>query len=106
MIRVLNDKREAIADLCRRYRVKRLDVFGSAADSPDRSEARDVDLIIEFLPGTPLGPWLSEYFELKRQLEHRLGRCVDLVMADAMRNPHFVREANRTRRNLYEAENA
>lgn len=106
MIPVLDDKREAIVDLCRRYRVKRLDVFGSAAESPDLSEARDVDFIVEFLPGTPLGPWLSKYFELKGQLEDRLGHSVDLVMADAMRNPHFIHEANRTRRNLYEAENA
>lgn len=93
---------EAIDGVCRRHGVVRLELFGSASGSdfdPDRS---DVDLLVQFADGYDLGPWLTEYFQLKTELEELLGRSVDLVMAEAPKNPHFLHELNRTRRVIYE----
>jgi hypothetical protein len=98
MIPQIEDNRETMACLCRRYRVSRLEVFGSAASGGFDPRLSDVELLVEFEPGADLGPWLSPYFDLKRELEHLLGRSVDLVMPAAMRNPYFIREVNRTRR--------
>ena len=39
----------ALAELCRRYRVRELSVFGSAARGEMRSDS-DIDLLVEFLP--------------------------------------------------------
>ena len=39
-----------IADICRRYRVRRLQMFGSTAVGQQRPDS-DVDLLVEFLPG-------------------------------------------------------
>ncbi len=103
MIQLIEDKREAIEVLCRKYRVAKLEVFGSAAEDTFDPKSSDVDFLIEFLPGADLGPWLSVYFDLKLELETLLERIVDLVMPAAMRNPYFIREANRTRRALYAA---
>ena len=103
MIRLIEDKRDAIEALCRKYGVARLEVFGSAADDTFEPGRSDVDFLIEFLPGQDLGPWLSHYFDLKVELEQLLGHKVDLVMPAAMRNPYFIREANRTRVVLYAA---
>ena len=103
MIRLIEDKRDAIEALCRKYGVARLEVFGSAADDTFEPGRSDVDFLIEFLPGQDLGPWLSLYFDLKGELEQLLGRKVDLVMPAAMRNPYFIREVNRTRVVLYAA---
>jgi len=97
----------ALKITCRRFGVVRLELFGSAADGesfdPERS---DVDFIVRFRPGTDLGPWLAKYFDLRAELERLLGRPVELVMDSAMRDPLFLREANRTRQLIYAAENA
>jgi predicted nucleotidyltransferase len=39
----------SLADLCRRYRVKELSLFGSAVRSEMRAES-DLDLLVQFLP--------------------------------------------------------
>jgi len=103
MIQLIEDKREAIEGLCRKYRVAKLEVFGSAADGTFDPTCSDVDFLVEFLPGESLGPWFSHYFDLKAELETLLERNVDLVMPAAMRNPYFIRQADRTRRTLYAA---
>ncbi len=103
MIGVIEGRGEEIKEVCRRYGVSKLEVFGSAVDGEFEEDRSDVDFLVEFLPGQDLGPWLSHYFDLKVALERLLGRTVDLVMYGAMKNPHFIREVNRTRRTVYAA---
>ena len=104
MLALLEEKRDELTELCRRYRVRRLDLFGSAAiaDHFDPLHS-DFDFLVEFHADQNLGPWLKHYFEFQRQLAHLFGRPVDLVMASALRNPYFIREIDRTRRPLYAA---
>ncbi len=103
MSSALEEKRALIAEVCRQHRVRRLEVFGSAADDHFDPRRSDVDFLVEFQPGESLGPWLSRYFDLKEALETALGYPVDLVMlgSPGLQNPYFAREANRTRRLLY-----
>jgi predicted nucleotidyltransferase len=105
MIELVQHRMETIRSLCRKYNVRQLEVFGSAADSsafdPDRS---DIDFIISFKSGVDLGPWLTSYFDLQRELEEALGRPVELVMETALRNPLFCREADKTRQVIYAAQ--
>lgn len=105
MIPLLEAKREAIEEVCRQYKVRRLEVFGSAVDGSFNPQRSDVDFLVEFHPGEDLGPWLSRYFDLKAALEALLGCSADLVMhgSPGMENPYFAREVNRTRRVLYAA---
>ncbi len=103
MIGVIEERGEEITEVCRRYGVSKLEVFGSAVDGAFEEDRSDVDFLVEFLPGQGLGPWLTHYFDLKVALERLLGRTVDLVMYGAMKNPHFIREVNRTRRTVYAA---
>lgn len=102
MVSVLAERQPEIASLCARFGVQRLEIFGSAAsgDGFDSRES-DVDFIVEFRDDHDLGPWLEQYFLLRDALSNLLGHPVDLVMSSAMKNPHFIREANRTRRLLY-----
>jgi predicted nucleotidyltransferase len=105
MIKELEDSQQAIAELCRRHGVQSLEVFGSAAEGAFDASRSDVDFIVEFAPGTSMGPWLARYFDLKEDLEALIGFSVDLVMrgAPGLANPYFAAEANRTRRLLYAA---
>jgi len=72
-----------IAQLCRRYQVKELSVFGSAA----RGELRpgsDIDLLVEFFPQA--GVDLLQHFAAEREFSEVLGRKVDLVSKRALRS--------------------
>jgi predicted nucleotidyltransferase len=65
-----------LAEICRRYQVRELAVFGSARRGDMRPDS-DVDLLVEFLPGAEIG--LLEHAGLMLDLEELLGRKVDLV---------------------------
>lgn len=50
MTGVLENKRQAIAEVCQRHGVARLDAFGSALRDDFRPGESDVDLLVEFGP--------------------------------------------------------
>src|SRR5271169_321797 len=62
--------------VCRKYRVRELALFGSAARGEMRPDS-DVDLLVEFLPQAEVG--LIDYAGLMQDLGSLLGRKVDLV---------------------------
>ena len=71
-----------LTELCRRYGVRELSLFGSAA----RGEARpnsDIDLLVEFLPEAQ--PGLLDHAGLMLDLAALLGRKVDLVSKNALK---------------------
>jgi len=68
--------REELRQLCRRFGVRRLDVFGSAARAADFDSARsDLDFLVEFEQDGDL----AQFFDFKAALEALLARRVDLV---------------------------
>lgn len=85
-------------ELCRRYGVARIDVFGSVARGENR-EGSDVDLLYELRPGARLG-WDIE--TLSDELADLLGRPVDLVSRRAL-HPRLRDRVLAEARNLYAA---
>jgi predicted nucleotidyltransferase len=84
---------EAIAEFCRRYHVRELSVFGSAARGDIRPES-DIDMLVEFQPDAPIGLW--EFAGLEDELRDLLGRKVDLVSKRGLKprvRPHVLRDA-------------
>jgi predicted nucleotidyltransferase len=102
VVDVLQDKREAIAELCARYGVARLDVFGSALRDDFRPGESDVDLLVEFAPMDGYAKAVA-YFDLLEALQELLGVEVDLVMTGAVKNRYIARDIERTRQLLYAA---
>jgi predicted nucleotidyltransferase len=102
MVDALQDKRQAITELCARYGVARLDVFGSILRGDFRPGESDIDLLVEFGPheGYAL---VDAYFGLLDELRALLGPDVDLVMVDAVKNRYLAREIERTKQLLYAA---
>jgi predicted nucleotidyltransferase len=94
--------RTELADLCRRYGVRRLELFGSAAAGKDLAEESDLDFLVEFAPFLPEG-YANAYFGLLESLETLFGRPVDLVVTSAIRNPYFREAVECTRALLYAA---
>jgi uncharacterized protein len=91
-----------LADLCRRFGVTRLDVFGSAATAEFDPASSDVDFLVEFDPVGTMSRF-DAYFGLKEALEALFGRPVDLVVPSALTNPYFAEAVERTREPVYAA---
>jgi len=71
-----------IAEICRRYQVKELSVFGSAVRGGLRPDS-DLDLLVDFLPEAR--PGLLGLSALTRELSALLGRQVDLGVKPALK---------------------
>jgi len=99
---MITQHEESLADICRRFGVLKLDVFGSAAGEDFDPERSDLDFLVEF-GDVPGGDRFSAYFGLKRALEQLFRRRVDLVEAGAPRNPYFIRRLNESRRPVFAA---
>jgi predicted nucleotidyltransferase len=73
MIELIEQHHVEIVELCRRYRIKRLELFGSAASGDFNTETSDVDFFYEF-DESDLSDIADRFFDLKDQLEATLGR--------------------------------
>lgn len=102
MLPVIEHRNEAIAELCRRHGVRRLDLFGSAAANGTGSSDSDIDFLVDFGDPLPQGA-ADRYFGLREGLQALLGRPVDLVVRSAVRNPYFMRSAESGSHRLYAA---
>lgn len=71
---------DAVGEICQRYGVARLEVFGSVARGEARPDS-DIDVLYELAPGRKLG-WEIE--TLADELSDVLGRNVDLVSRKAL----------------------
>ena len=66
--------KETLADFCRRNHIRRLAFFGSVLRD-DFTPESDVDVLVEFEPGTRVG---LRFFGMERELSEILGHKVDL----------------------------
>lgn len=74
--------RAELEDFCRRSGVSELALFGSVLRDDFRSDS-DIDALVAFSPGIPVS--LLRFSAMQRELGAILGRPVDLVMKEALR---------------------
>jgi predicted nucleotidyltransferase len=97
----LSQQFEGIAELCRRFGVKRLEAFGSAVRADFDPASSDADFRVEFEPVANM-PALRQYFGFAEAMRALLGRKVDLV-AGEIRNPYVRAEFERDRELVFAA---
>ena len=95
----VEQSRQAIAQLCESFAVRRLDLFGSA--SQGKLDARDFDFVVELIPNQPASQ-ARRCIALAEGLEALLGKPVDLVTQRSIRNPYFSRAIQAQREAVYE----
>ena len=100
MVRILEEKRDAIADLCLRYGVVRLEVFGSSLREDFRPDQSDLDLLVEFAPMDPYER-ADAYFGFLDEMRSLLGVNVDLVVSRAIKNRYIAADIERTKQLFY-----
>ena len=99
---LLNSNRQAIAELCARHGVTRLEAFGSALRDDFRPGESDLDLLVDFAPMAPYAR-VDAYFGLRDELRGLLGQEIDLVMTGAVKNPYLAHNIESTKQLLYAA---
>jgi uncharacterized protein len=99
---IIKTHRAEPAAICRRFSVRKLDLFGSAARDDFDPEWSDVDFLVAFDSAAP-GPSLDRYFGFKAALEALLGRPVDLVGEGTVKNPYLCRSIEQDQTTLYTA---
>lgn len=101
MIAQVERKQDQLAALCRKYGVRQLDLFGSAATEDEFDPARsDLDFLVEFDPADH-GGLADRFFGLWEDLKSMFDRDVHLVTSRSLRNPYFIESVNATRQTLY-----
>ena len=100
MLPSIAEYRSEIIALCRRFGVRRLAVFGSAARGSDFDPQRsDVDFLVTF--ERPEGASLGDFIALRDALSTAVGRPVDLVAEKSVRNPFTQAATQRSAETIY-----
>ncbi len=87
-----------INEFCRKNHILRLSLFGSALRE-DFTDESDIDILVEFEPGTRVG---LRFFAIEKELSQILGRKVDLNTTGFL-SEHFRSEVIKKAVSLYDA---
>ena len=92
-----------IIELCKKYRVKDLSVFGSILTERFNDQS-DVDFLVNFESFNPNNfefDYVSNYFDLKDSLEKLFNRKVDLIEDGDQLNPFFREKVYQNKQLIY-----
>jgi len=98
---VVTARQAELSDVCQRFDVLWLDVFGSATTSRFDPTTSDLDFIVTFADEA-IGSLADRYFDLAEALELLFGCPVDLLTERSIRNPVFRQAVDRSRQRVYE----
>ena len=92
MTHMLEGHRQELMELSGKYRVRRLDVFGSSTRSDFDDASSDVDLLVQF-EDMPHADRVDAYLGFLTAAEAPLQCPVDLVEVGAVRHPYLRGES-------------
>ena len=90
---------QKIIALCQKHKVRKLFAFGSVLTKRFNDES-DVDLLVAF-DKPEIKDYFDNYFDFKYSLEELLGRKVDLLEEQALRNPYLKENVDATKALIY-----
>jgi predicted nucleotidyltransferase len=100
---VITDHLDQIRELCVKYHVTKLTLFGSAVQGKFDAKHSDIDLVVEFEGHADPIERGRRYNELWDELRGILGRHVDLLVASTIKNPYLEASIRDAHRDLYAA---
>ena len=101
MQRLIKENIEELKNICEKYDVKALYIFGSVCTS-DFSELSDIDILVSF-KDISIEKYTDNYFELHYKLGDLFGRKIDLITENSLSNPYFIESLEETKQLLYAA---
>lgn len=103
MIPQLQENKDTIIEICKKFRVLKLYVFGSALSDEFKLEKSDIDLAVIFDSSIKVENMADHYFGVIEELEKLLDRPVDLITLVSIKNKIFKKELENTMVSLYAA---
>jgi predicted nucleotidyltransferase len=91
---------DEIAAFCRRWHIAEFSLFGSVLRD-DFGPESDIDALVRYAPEAAWSLW--DHLDAQQELGALLGRKVDLVTVDGLKNPFRRREILSTREVIYAA---
>ena len=98
---IVSDNIQQLIDLCSKYSVKTMYVFGSVCTENFNNES-DIDILIAF-DNLSIEQYTDNYFELHYKLETLFGRKIDLLTEKSLSNPYFIQSLENTKQLIYAA---
>ena len=99
---IIENNKDRLIELCQKYDVESMYVFGSAA-SGNFNDSSDIDILISFKNELSIENYTDNYFNLYNQLKALFNRKVDLVTERSLSNPYFIKGIDETKKLLYAA---
>jgi len=93
---------DLLIELCKNHKVSELYIFGSIL-TDKFSDKSDIDFLVQF-EKIDILEYFDNYMDFKENLEKLLGRPVDLLENQAIRNPVFRKVIDREKKMVYERE--
>ena len=98
-MKLIENNIQKIVALCKKYKVNKLFVFGSILTNRFNDDS-DVDMIVSFNKAE-VNDYFDNYFDFKYALEELLGREVDLVEEQTIKNPYLKKNVDATKALVY-----
>jgi predicted nucleotidyltransferase len=89
----------SLIKLCDNYNVDKMYLFGSAL-GPDYTDQSDIDFLVKFKP-IDLATYFDNYMNFKENLKALLGREIDLLEEQTLKNPVLIASINRSKELIY-----
>lgn len=98
-MKLIESNIQKIIDLCKRHKVHKLFVFGSVLTNRFNDDS-DVDLVVDFNKAE-VEDYFDNYFDFKYSLQDLLGREIDLLEEQTIRNPYLKKNVDSTKMLIY-----
>ncbi|MBP6249329.1 MAG: nucleotidyltransferase family protein [Bacteroides graminisolvens] len=98
-MKLIENNIQKIIDLCKRHKVHKLFVFGSVLTDRFNDDS-DVDLVVDFNK-TEVEDYFDNYFDFKYSLQDLLGREIDLLEEQTIKNPYLKKNVDSTKMLIY-----
>jgi hypothetical protein len=95
---------DSLIILCKQHKVRELYIFGSIL-TPKFNKDSDIDMLVQF-DNVDILEYADNYFDFKEKIEKLLGREIDLLENQAIRNPIFRKILDRDKKIVYDRETA
>jgi predicted nucleotidyltransferase len=100
---IVKDKLPQLVELCKKYSVVRMYLFGSAARDTDFDPERsDFDFLVAFSEELDVLDRGENFFDLMYALDELFGRQVDLVTEKSLKNPYLIASIDEDKKLIYE----
>ena len=101
MNKIIENKLDELKQLCLKYDVKTMYLFGSAC-SDEFHDNSDIDILISFKE-ISFDKYTDNFFNLYNDLSVLLNRKIDLLTERSLSNPYFIESIEETKTLLYAA---